>query len=103
MYGLTELIEDQDLELAESISNSLSSSGEAVCLGYKFVIREGDALNVILPLQNSLSFLIRLPYSEQCIAAKTKLILNSFFDWTINHKYREGNINHNVAKWAFFV
>lgn len=34
-------------------------------------------------------------------AAKTKLILNSFVDWTTIHKYREGNINHNIAKWAF--
>lgn len=42
-------------------------------------------------------------YPAMNIAAKTKLILNSFVDWTINHKYREGIINHNVSKWAFFV
>ena len=40
-------------------------------------------------------------YPTMNIAAKTKLILNSFVYWTINHKYREGIINHNVSKWAF--
>ena len=71
---------------------------EAIDLGCKYVIWEGDALNVILPIQNII-FTHKL---IEHIFNETKLILNSFFsEYFVPNIYGVANfVALNVGRWA---
>jgi hypothetical protein len=66
-------------------------------LGLRFVILEGDALEIV----EELNRVIEDEGNLGNLIGKTRLLLRSFDCWSVNHVNREGNkVAHTLAKYA---